>query len=463
VANNNHVDPIEGVSAASKQQELITLQKSAQSEENAWKKALETKNPVHKFSCFWLVIQMINHVGLDVSDGAVIAQAQLMDVEHKMQQCMIKISKAISNIQGHEQGYHFYQDGAGKYAPDMFLGLVNPSSASSGYYNMSMGAGANSPSQISEFVAPDFKKDTNDLITAIKQLYYSDASDASAPSVGDLSKIVNPFVWQNGKDFDLKGLWSSLEGKFNAAGLNNPYQTSFKMISSDPSSKASLLQQYMYYKAQSTIYTTNSDTVNGAQGDITKLVCFDPPSSDPTQSSHTDEMITQILQALNIFTGSCSLNTSLTGVTTNQYLLQPVTEPLLKLILLGINKIYTVADGTTYAGVYAELNMEAYNSYWAKPSADKSAQDIDSGNLGTPTSGSWTKVDGTGSSSSEVLGYWYGQTNSVQTSIGSDTSSNSSTMQAMTANEGSEVTVGQNSIKALNQYVNAVCQNQNSA
>lgn len=451
--NNNHIDPVEGVSAVSKQKELIALQKQTQAEENAWKKALDTKDPARIYSCFWLVIQILNHVGLDVTDGAVIAQAQLMDVEHKMQQCMIKISKALSDIQGNEAGYHVYQAN-GTLAPDTFLGLK------SSYYNMSLTGNPTQAGSVTE-TGKGLEDDVNSLISSLKQLYYSDASDASAPTVGDLSKIVNPYVWQNGKDFDLTGLWQHLEASYNSAGFNNPYGTSFKMVSSNSSDKASLMQQYMYYKAQSTVYTTNSDTVNATGGDITKLLSFDPPKpNDPSQNMSCDAMISQVLQTLNMFNTSNQVETSATGYTS--FGLQPTNEPLLKLILLGLNNIYHGDAGNEYAGVYAEFNMAAYNSYWSKPGADKSAQTLDPSLLGPGLP--WSQVvPGAGTSGADVLTNWYTQTNSVQSSIGSDTSTNSSTMQAQTANEGDEVSVGQNAIKSLNQYVNALCQNQNSA
>jgi hypothetical protein len=451
VANNNnnyHIEPVEGVSAASNQNALIALQKQSQAEENQWKKALETKNPARVYSCFWLVIQILNHVGLNVTDGAIIAQSQLMDVEHKMQQCMIKISKGLSDIQGNEAGYKFYNSGQGYLFADSKLGLKT------NYYNMPEKGlwGVQSSDQASDAYA----KDVSSIEDSIKQLYFADNTDASAPSIGDLSKIVNPYVWQNGKDFDMTGFWSQLESKYS--GLNNPYGTSFKMVSSNSSDKASLLQQYMYYKAQSTIYTTSSDTVNAAGGDISKLVSFDPPAEDITKNTNIDPMLSQVLSTLNLFKVKPTTQTTAAGSCP----LLDAQKDLLELMLEGKNTISRADAQHDAPGVYAALNYAAYNSYWSKAGADKSAQDLTLDQLGGNPFWGATQVDGVGQGAGDVLGNWSTQTNSVQSSIGNDTSTNSSTMQAQTANEGDEVSVGQNAIKALNQYVNSICQNQNN-
>lgn len=447
---NNKINAVEEVSSNVRQKELLAVQQNAQMEEARWKKALEMKDPARLYSCFWLVIEILNHVGLDESEGAVMAQAQLMDVEHSMQQNMIKISKALSDIQGNEQGYNVYQAANGVLSPDTFLGLKTA------YYNMSLDSSGNIQEQGS-----NFEQDVNSLETAIKQLYYSDSSDTSAPTVGDLSKIANPYVWQNGQDFDLTSFWSNLEAKFTAAGFNNPHQTGFSMVSSNPSAKASLIQQYMYYKAQSTVYSTNSDTVNAAHGDISKLVSFDPPIAGqlPSETDNNDAIIGQVLQALNLFDTTVNVQTTASGMNS----LNPNGDNLLKLILEGQNSIYSQqSSGTAQAGVYAEMNMEAYRSFWSKTSAAKSAANIDPSLLGDYTN-NWTQISGGGVGGADVLTGWYTQTNSVQSSIGSDTTTNSSTMQAMTANEGDEVSVGQNAIKALNQYVEALSQSQISA
>lgn len=450
MANNNHVDPVEGVSAVSNQDKLLAAQQDAAAEEARWKKACSTKDAAHVYSCFLLVIEILNHIGLDRMDGAVIAQSQLMDVEHKIQQCVIKISKAISDIQSNEAGYHVYQSQrTGYLSADTYLGLKT------NFYNM----------PVAGEVGPSYSKDVGDIENAIGQLYFSVNADPSTPTVGDLSKIVNPNVWQNGKDFDMTGFWSELEGKYKAANLNNPYGTSYKMVSSEPSDKASLLQQYMFYKAQSVVYNSSSNVVDGAQGQIKNLVNFDPASTEEV-TSNSDPLISQTIGVLNLFKTRPSVQTNAPA---SSILLNSPQEDLLQLMLEGKNTIYGLGSCKEAPGVFATLNYEAYNSYWSKAGADKSAQDLSNQELGNSEFWGWTKIqdssghDYVGTGASDVLGSWYTQTNSVQSSIGSDTSTNSTTMQAMTANEGSEVNVGQNAIKALNQYVSALTQNQRSA
>ena len=132
-------EPVDSIDQVQSQGKMSTLYEDAKTQEANWEKLIHNKDAVHTYSCYLMVIEVINHIGLDKMDGSVIAESQLMDVQHQMQESMADIGKFIAELQSQEAGYHAFStndfiqrifEGPGLLTPDTFLGL------NSSYYNI---------------------------------------------------------------------------------------------------------------------------------------------------------------------------------------------------------------------------------------------------------------------------------------------------------------------------------------
>jgi len=507
--SEDSVDAVGAVGSASDGQlRMNDVQQDMASESLRWKSALEDSHAAHTYSCYMLVIQVLNHLSLDKIDTQVIAESQLMDVEHEIQSKLIDISKSVSAIQGQVQSYVPYSvthsAGTDSWSPDSFLGL------NSNFYNI----GETMQDWGTEHVSSDFQSDVDTLEGAIKQLFYAN-SDATAPTVGDLSKISNPNVFQGGQDFDLTNLWSKLQqesSKYNKSYstdmLGNSYSSpkTFNVISTNTSDHASLIQQYLFYKAQLAVDGGSIQTVNAAQGDITKLVDF------TFDGSGDDGFLNQIMSLLTTLDGKVSVS----RVQDLDPWMDTTSDSVLDLLLQDQRYNYVVNgsspsgwwdsdagkwinnegswhnDGSgnpanlgddPRVGIYGAFSFMGFNNFWTKATSTTDEQHIPSDNvpyIGTAPdhshpvndTGAWdapeasyrngffgeNAVKGVGGNDM-LTAATTGLNNSV-TNIGSAAGTESTKMQELTSNEGENVNIGQSAIKSLDNAIQTFDTNQ---
>ncbi len=444
MANSNPAEPVSGVSAVKGAKDLYALHQDAVKQEESWEKLMHTKDAVRMFSCFLMVIEIVNHIGLDKVDSAVIGESDLMDIEHQMQECMTDITKFINELQSKVKGFNLFTTGT-RFAPDTFLGLE------SNYYNIDQTGHENISSSPDGTSPNDFQQSLQKFEAAFKKLFFANGdSDTSSPKLKDLSTIQNPNVFQKGKDFDLTGYWSDMKSAYDKVNFNKG--PNGLMVTNNAEDRPSLIQRWMYYKALTTVNGSSAETVDNANGDIGKLVDFAP---NGTKASSF---------LLNFFTffGQMDITVAAGQVNRDGYsgsVVNTTTEKsLVQLIIDGNEGIYSDANGLE-PGLFAAFNYEAYNSFWSKTNAIKSVSSDVPPNAGTEVA----VADGDHSHTSDDLPTFLSSANMVQTAIGTETSSASTDMQQMTANEGDFVDVGQGMIKSLNQYGATMSANQLSA
>jgi len=415
VSTYSSVDAVDQVNSVD-QNALGQLHDAAIKAEQNWVKAIDSNNPCKTYSCYYLIIEMINKVGLDKTDGSVMAESQLMNVESEIEKCVANIGKFISELQSKEAGYNAFGSN-GVLFPDTFLGLQ------SSYYNVSA-SGVENPSD-------DFTKSLKSFVSSIGKLFFSN-QDTSAPLVSQLSKIENPNVMQNGQDFDLTNFWTNLSSQYKAYSIGDA-----QLFSANGNDHMSLMQQYVYYKAQAAVYNGSTSSVNEAQGDISKLVTFD------LSGAGSDPFVSQMLGLYTDFNTNVSVATTAQGLP-----IYSTTSPNILALALADQR----NNFGNQVGLYGAFSYEAYNSYWSQPNA------VDGISQAPANAG--PVVSGSGTSQGDSLTAIYSGINTDQASIGQTSSTDSTNMQGSIANEGSIVNVGQNSIQSLNQAVAQLCQNQ---
>lgn len=456
------IEPVDGInSMQSGQQAINAIQGDATSEESRWQKALESKQAVHTYSCYMLMVQMINHLSLDKLDTEVIAESQMMDIEHKMQSNLIDISQFISKLQGEATSYAPYSYSSGgptggpEWSQDSFLGLKED------FYVI-----GEAPYDWGvEKVSTDYQTSLDKFLTAFKNLFYCN-TDTTAPTVGSMSFIANPNVFQQGQGFDLTSLWSNLEQQYSTYARSyssdpsgKPYgQThNFKVVSSNPSDHASLIQQYMFYKAQLIVDRGSVDAVNNAHGDISKLIDLGTDSSG-------DAFLAQAMQIISMFNTSDSVSRTIQ--------LQPWVNTqsanILDLILQNQYNIYigtlppqssnngeeTANSPGVQGGLYVAFSYMAFNYFWTKATSSTEEETISE----PPEHAS--PVTAPGNAGSDLLTGAYSGINSVVTGLGTITGDESTVMQELTSNEAETLNIGQGTIKNLNTAIQTFDTNQ---
>jgi len=447
------IEPVNGVSSlAQGQQSINALQGDAKVEKARWQEALENKQAAHVYSCYMLVIQMINHLSLDKMDTQIVAESQMMNIEQQIQSKMIDISKFISQLQGESTSYTPYSVG-GKWSPDSFLGLKED------FYRIGEGPANWGQEQVSS----DYQTSMDKFVDAFKTLFYCN-TDNTAPTVGSLSQISNPNVFQGGEDFNLTGLWANLENQYSVYSRSyssdmsgNPYATPqvFKVVSSNPSDHASLIQQYMFYKAQITVDGDSAQLVNNAHGDITKLLDLGTDDSG-------DAFLQQIMQIISTFNSSESVSrtTALTPLINTQ------SANVLDLILQDQRNNYIAPtssaegngsnnNGVPDVGLYGAFSYMAFNSFWTHATTSTNEETISA-----PPFLPHSKVSAPGLGGGDALAGAYSGANNVITSLGTLTGDESSMMQELTSNEGETVNIGQSALQALKNAINTFDMNQ---
>lgn len=439
-----------------------------------WVQALQTPNAAHTYSCFMLMLLALSNLGMGNINGSALAQSNLMDVEQSMQKNLVTISSFLSELQqnstANSQAYQTSAVSSSNISsyltdPNAFNGLVST------FYSM-QNSGANFGQ---ESVSSQYATSMTSFIQAFKEIFYAN-TNASAPTVASLSEIYNPNVFQNGQGFNLsagnpnmpgsQSFWSQTNDSFTNAGFNKPQQ-GFNVIGTKPSDTASLLQQYMFYKAQVTVDTGSISSVDAANGDISKLVNFDPTSTD------CDPFITQTLGLWNSLNIQEQVNRS--GLKTPFVADSETTSPnLISLILTGSNgqlmdtgnpyQVNAQGQPDGQVGLYGAFSYMAFNDYWSKNPAGNSTQSVTAPSGGLASwSSNWdwgSPIASLGSAQGDDLASLTTTVNGVQTNAGSATSEQSVNMQELTANQSSYVSIGQNLLQNLGQSLTQWSQNQ---
>ncbi|MEI8301211.1 MAG: hypothetical protein WCG10_06365 [Chlamydiota bacterium] len=451
-----------------------------------WVQALQTPNAAHTYSCFMLMLLALSNLGMGNINGSALAQSNLMDTEQAIQKNLVTISSFLSQLQQNSTAdSQAYQAGATQ-TDSIHVGSLNylaDPNALNGlattFYNLQKNGVVGA-----EYVNSEYADSMASFIQAFKEIFYAN-TNASAPTVASLSEIYNPNVFQNGQGFNLSAgnpntpgapsFWSQINSSFTQAGFN---QQGYNVVGTRPSDKASLIQQYMFYKAQVSVDTGSISTVNGANGDIGKLVDFDPTSTD------CDPFITQTLGLWNAFDVTESVNRS--GLNANAITCEsPTSGNLITMMLTGSRgqlwdsgSIYTNDSGADngQVGLYGAFSYMAFNDYWSKNPAGNSTQSVAAPSGGPanwyPAEGflnlviplpSWdwgSPIASLGNAQGDDLASDTTMVNGVQTNAGSATSAQSANMQELTANESSYVSIGQNLLQNLGQSLTQWSQNQ---
>ena len=450
-----------------------------------WVQALNTPNASHTYSCFLLMLLALSNLGMGNINGAALAQSNLMDTEQSLQKNLVTISSFLSQLQQNStadskgfqaealpNGTTFSSTCNYLADPNAFNGL-----ASTFYSMQSSGAnfGAENPSAAYQTSMASF-------IQAFKEIFYCNTNQ-NAPTVSSLSEIYNPNVFQNGQGFNLTSFWQSTNQGFTNAGYNLPQYPQDQVISTNPSDTASLLQQYMFYKAQVTVDTGSIPTVDGANGDISQLVTFDPTKTG------CDPFITQTLGLWNSLNTTESVNRS--GLQAGAIAPCNATSGNLIDMMLTGNYGQLTDTGTPYAGdsqvgLYGAFSYMAFNDYWEKNPAGNTNQTVTAPTGGPSNwqaaqwkynvepddrdgyvpaaSWSWgSPIASLGNAQGDDLASLTTTVNGVQTNAGAATSNQSSAMQELTANQSSYVSIGQNLLQNLGQSLTQWSQNQLSS
>lgn len=457
-----------GSSVKSSSNQLNALHSDAVNQVNSWQNAISDPNAAKKYSCYVLVISVINHLSLDKIDSQVIAESQTMDIEHQLQSEMIKISKFISKIQTESTGTVVYKEDSfcgPAFSPNAYLGLR------SDYYQLTA-QGAESEDPAAQSVSPDYKKDVDSFVNAFKKMFFCN-TDTTAPTVSTLSKITNPNVLQHGKDFDLTRYWSTLNGQYSKYNQEystnvkgNPCNEKFDIFGTNASDHASLIQQYVYYKAQLAVQGGSIDNVDAADGDISKLVDFSPTGGDA--------LLSQAMEFITMLKPSESVQLSSNGYTWAN----TTTDSVLQLILENQRTMYDpsgVSSGSDHwqataaqdakVGLYGAFSYMGFNSYWAKATGGTAAQHVAAPTVSAGYSfGNWHEDTGIqGNSPGDDLATSYSAANGVVTTLGTVTGTESVKMQELTSNEGETVNIGQTTLKGMSEAIETYSGNQLSS
>lgn len=445
------IEPVTGVtSGAQGQQQISDIQSNAIATDSRWQTALNTNQAVHTYSCYILMIQMLNNLSLDKIDTSVIAESQMMNVEQEIQSKLVDISQFISKIESEATSYAPYvltSASPQMWSPDAFLGLTDD------FYEIAEGGTSQTFGQ--ESVSSDYQASMNSFVSAFKSLFYCN-TDMSAPTVASLSTIVNPNVEQGGQNFDLTGLWTNLQSQYaqysrtySTDESGNAYSTPkvFNVVSANGSDHASLIQQYMFYKAQLAVDNGNVDAVDGANGDITKLI-------DLGLDTNGDELIQNLMQGITMF----DVSETVARTAKNTPFVSTTSTKVLDLILQEQYNNYS--SNGLQPGLYGVGSYMAFNYFWTQASSSTVEENIDH-----PPSGSGWKVvtDAPGVGVSNDLAGDYTGIGGMITNVGSVTGLESTVMQELIANEGESVNIGQSAVQSLDTLIENLSQNQLSS
>ncbi|MCH9631172.1 MAG: hypothetical protein S4CHLAM37_11910 [Chlamydiia bacterium] len=414
-----------------------------------WETALKTKHAAKMYSCYMLFLTAVNHLQLIPIQNHMVQQANLMNVEHAVQQKLLTISKFIATIKnsatsgGTYSSYDYNVDPAkAVFDPRAFNGLVKT------YYDVSAGSGSFGQ----EKPSADYVKGVKGFVKAFRELFYAN-TDSKAPKFEELCHIKNPNILPSGKDFDLTAFWGKLNSKYAAFNCGH-----YNVFATKPSEHASLIQQYCYAKAQVVIASKSKKNVNGANGELNKsLVNFD------VTDVNCDPILKATMQTVSTLEAREKVARDVSYVSYNT---QETTEGL-NLIL---NRQYTpfasyADEGASVSGkqdgLYGYFAKAAFNYFWEKnPQSTNSPKG--SAPAGVPAAGfsSWSAVKSKGVSLDNLAGSLEENVNALQTNYGQSVGQGSVSAQALTTNEGQDVNIVQTGLKGKKQVDSTMLQNQ---
>lgn len=411
-----------------------------------WINALNSNDACKTYSCYMLFIDVVNHLQLDGLQNQMIVESQLMDVQHQMQQSLVTIGNFITQLEGNAQSGGSWE-GLTQYGlssdPNMFNGLQQT------FYKLGI-----SPSDYGqEQVSSDYQKGVEGFVKAFKQLFYAN-TDTTAPLFEAVQKIQNPKVYPTGKDFDLTSFWGNVNQTFSSFN-----QCGYNVFATQPGEHISLIQQYCYLKAEAAVYTGSKESVNGADGDITKLVNFNYNDED------CDSFLQSVMQVVVNFSNSATVSR---GESSTDYFTTKTSSPLYLILneqynafpqSQGPNPNTQTTQSGDQVGLYGYFSYETFNYFWQKnPDATTSP------NTPTPTNGVfWEAVTKPGLLEGDHLSQDELSINGLQTNLGSDIGAGSVSVQSITSNEGQDVSIVQSGLDGKKDSDSTVMQNQLSS
>lgn len=414
---------------------------------------------VSKYSYAMIVLYVLNKVGLEHQQQVMQTRSQLMDVMTRMQNDFTTISEYLSQVQNNSYssgsswaygGGDGSEGGWSTQGLNSYNGLNSSFYDLTGNYNIQHGGigliSGGSLTSVTDSVSAQFKTSTQGFLNAVNDLFYSSKSGTGL-TVSDISKIANPF---GGKDFDMTSTWDALSAKDGPFASFN-YGTN-SVISSNPTDHPSLMQQYMYYQAQMQVNSGSAGTVNGANGDISKIVDFNPndANSDPLEQTFI-----QLLTALNT---NVSVNRDGSAGGNSVVDKDLGGDTFLSLIASGqVNCTLQAGEGSgpdgafrinqVKPGLYLAVSMMAFDYFWSKnPNASTTAPYVHFTGSGEVNDNNSALK---GAASMDPLSNLYMTNNSVQTNVGQQTSQGNNNFQQDVNVAGQLSNVGQNVQKSF--------------
>jgi hypothetical protein len=326
------------------------------------------------------VLQVMKYTNIAMEHQADIVSLRGEEAElgTKIASDLATISQFISTIQSkaHSGGELDAKFAGVWYAsPETFSGL------SQDFYNINQTDLWHFGSDSVGGVSASYQSMMTGFISAVKDLYFC-SSTGVGPTVKDLSTITNP---AGGQDFDMSKYFQQIQSSYSQ--YSNTGTPGLQVVSTNPSMHPSLLQQYMYAKAQLTVKTASADTLAGAGGDISKLVNF-MNGSDGFDSDLQPFM--QVLDSLNV---QVSVKDNKSGTPVDLWI-KGETNNVLSMILNGqLYNRYNGSDpmamplvqpeaGEVTPGLFCAFAYMAFNYIWTKnPNLD--VDDQSASNNGT--------------------------------------------------------------------------------
>lgn len=387
------VDPVESVGGVKRSEPI---------QNNAPVKGSNDKSDLLFGSNYILLVMKYTNIAMEHQAKIVQLRGELASVVSKIQGDLSTISEFVSKLQSEAHS------GQGIYEKD-YGDIVSPDSVSGlspDFYNMYetfSGDQSSFGSDAMDGVSSQYQTLMAGFLSAVKDLYCA-SSSGSGPTVGDLSTITNP---TGGKDFDMMSYYKDIQdsyGDFSDQGC--------QVVSTNSGDHASLMQQFMYYKAQLAVNTGTTSDVIDANGNIGKLVNFKFGDID------YDSDLGPMMQTLNSFNTVVTVNRG----NCPSYLI-PQTDSLLSMMMKG--EFYNTVDGKTSGwsfssgmchvkpGLYAAFSFAAFNYIWTK-NPNMSLAD---GTGNDPGNNWWTNDLGGGIPTADTLSGMYMTTNTAQTNV----------------------------------------------
>jgi len=406
MSSHDVVDPVAAVGGVKNHSPLKGPEGASQSTGNS-----QNNNKYLFQTNYILEVMKYTNIAMEHQASIVALRGEVAALGTKIASDLATISQFISKIQSeaHSGGQESAKINGNWYAsPDSYSGLAKD------FYHMDeANAGTFGSDSSSGCVSDSYATMMKSFIAAVKDLYFSSPTGVG-PTVKDLTTIDNPA--DSSKNFNMMDYFKKIQGSYSKYSCG----TSQGVISTNPSDHPSLMQQYMYAKAKLVVNTSTTPDLNNANGDISKLVNFDP-SSDGFDSDLGPFM--QVLDSLDIQTSVASEGHSAWT--------HSKTDNILSMILNGqLNNTYNGGTpggkgdvGQIDPGLYAAFSYMAYNYIWTKnPNLDannQSASNVPNApvNIGQDKKGGWNYNPFKGNAQGDPLSAMYANVTSCQSNF----------------------------------------------